>query len=214
MSTLMSKVARTLSFAHLARVARADNEGQDVDDGGKRYPGAEDDEDDKKAKRAEKDDESDDDGAGKEDLPDSDDGDEDDRGDGKGKKSKKAKRADSEGDEEDAGNGDDNGEDDDDEIEMRGKSAIAKGRRMERERCAAIFGSRAAARNIPMAAQLAFTTNLSAQKVVGILESSSSTSASDERAARNPRVGVGAVAASGSQAIASRWDAAFKKAKR
>lgn len=64
-------------------------------------------------------------------------------------------------------------EDDDDEADAR----VAKGRRMERKRCAAIFGSKAAGVRPDMAASLAFNTSLSASQAVAQLEMAAAYSA-------------------------------------
>lgn len=54
---------------------------------------------------------------------------------------------------------------DDDEV----ASAAAAGRRAERARCAKIFGSEAAGARPDVAAQLAFTTNMSSAEAIGVL---------------------------------------------
>ncbi len=85
---------------------------------------------------------------------------EDEKPDGKKAKGKKAA---SEDDEE---------EEDEDEAEMRGNGVAAQARRRERKRCAAIFGSKAAAGIPHVAAQLAFGTTMSASAAIKVLEAS------------------------------------------
>lgn len=216
--TKLKRAAEALSFAHLAGVgARAEddkNDGHDIDDGGKHDVPAEasDGDDDKdygrrakKAKKADDGADDEDDGAGKDDLPGSDDGDEDDDGDSKGKRAKKAKRAEDPEDEE---------EDEDREIEMRGSSAIAKARRREQARCAAIFGCAAAGRNPELAANLAFKTRMARDEAIAILEATpgnrSAQGVNADRSARNPAVsGTGGPQVSAQHEIAKSWDRAF-----
>ncbi|MGL4859283.1 MAG: DNA primase [Enterobacteriaceae bacterium] len=63
----------------------------------------------------------------------------------------------------DGGGGD--GEDDDENKDVK------KGRKAERARCAAIFGSQAAAGKADLAATLAFNTNMSAKEAITVLAS-------------------------------------------
>ena len=59
-------------------------------------------------------------------------------------------------------------EDDDDQGEMTGKSAAASARRRERSRCAAIFASKHAVNNVPLAASLAFETTMTRGEAIAI----------------------------------------------
>ncbi|MGO4743074.1 hypothetical protein [Serratia quinivorans] len=60
-------------------------------------------------------------------------------------------------------------EEDDDAEEDDENSDVKKGRRAERKRCAAIFGSKHAAGRPDMAAHLAFSTRMSASEAIGTL---------------------------------------------
>lgn len=68
---------------------------------------------------------------------------------------------------------------DDDEDEADAK--VAKGRRMERERCAKIFGSKAAGIRPDMAASLAFGTSLSASEAIAQLNQAAAFGAPPKR---------------------------------
>ena len=106
-------------------------------------------------------------------------------------------------------------EDDDPDDEMRGKSASAAARRRERARCAAIFSSKFAAKNPALAANLAFNTALPRIEALALLESTPvAQGANLDRAARNPGIAAGGDVAGPStrQSVSSSWDAAFKKA--
>lgn len=212
MKLSMKRAAKALSFAHLAgSVSRAEDDEEKKREDARRA------EDDKKAKRAEGDDNGDD-------LSTSGDGDEDKDGDKKGKKAKAKAKADSEGDEEDDAyddttdddrkdEEDEDDEDDDREIEMRGKSAVAHGRKLERARCAAIFNSEAAGRNPQLAAHFAFNTNLSAAQAIEGLKVVPANAARPNRAASNPAVGAGGQRDVNPQrAVAESWDRAFASA--
>jgi hypothetical protein len=213
--SIRSLAARGLSFAHLAgiapRGARAeddkqddenaraeddDQEEQDRDDGdGSGSKG-------KKSKRAED----------RTDDPDAEDDNDDVEDDsGKGKKGKRADDGDGDGDDEEDDT-DPDAEDDDDE--MRGKSAVARARRREQARCAAIMGSKAAGRNVELAANLAFKTRMTRQEALAILRTSPA-GASDQsqaRAARNPRLGAGgSVQRNSAQEASAGWERAFSK---
>jgi hypothetical protein len=89
----------------------------------------------------------------------------------------------------------------------------------ERRRCARIFQEPAAARNTPLAAQLAFGTNLSATRAIAILRKGGSGGGLAARMAgfAAPAAaigsGAGAPAGSGPKAIAASWDAAMNKAR-
>ncbi|MGF6549316.1 hypothetical protein [Paraburkholderia youngii] len=216
--SIRTLAARGLSFAHLAginsRAARAEDdqcddedaraeedeqEEQDRDDGDSKGAKG------KKGKRAE-DDERDDKDAEDDELEEDD--------SGKGKKGKRAADDDKDPDAEDDDDTDPDAEDDDDE--MRGKSAAARARRRERARCAAIMGSKAAARNVELAANLAFKTSMTRQEALAILRSSpgaSTASQSQRRADRNPQLGAGGEMQRNPQREAvSGWDRAFAKA--
>lgn len=91
----------------------------------------------------------------REDMEDDDDSDpdaeeDDDKGKGKKAKSRRAEE-------------DDDAEEDDENRDVK------KGRRAERKRCAAIFGSKHAAGRPDMAAHLAFNTRMSASEAIGTL---------------------------------------------
>lgn len=78
------------------------------------------------------------------------------------------------GSEEDAaGEGDDSEDDGADDKDEKPAAAIGKARRQaiagERKRCAKIFGDKSAANNIAQACELAFGTNLSADRVIAIM---------------------------------------------
>ncbi|MBR8021242.1 hypothetical protein KTE71_30270 [Burkholderia multivorans] len=223
---VMSNVLRSmmgragLSFGHLAKVstrsARAEeNDGDDQDD--------RDDRDDsgkgKKGRRAESDD-GDDDGQNRDDgdskrgsRAEGDDGDDqDDRDDsGKGKKGRRAESDD--GDDRDDDDDERAENDDDDEEEMRGKSAVAKARRRERARCAAIFGCKAAGKNPVLAANLAFNTSMTRRQAIRVLNETPAPQAS-YGARRNPNLGTGAEhSPTREQAVAASWDRAFARAR-
>lgn len=94
---------------------------------------------------------------------------------GRAKKSKKAKRAeedddgpDAEGDDDDL-DAEDEGDDETD-AEDEEDDTTAKARARERGRCAAIFGCKAAADNLALAAELAFGSNLTRNNAVRILK--------------------------------------------
>lgn len=196
----LAKVASALSFAHLAGLGRGkaakaedddekkDRDHEDSSDGAKKGKAEGDDpeKDDKDKKdpdaRAE-----DDDPDAEGDDPEKKDDDEKDKKDAKGK----------------AAYGDDEDKDDDKE-----KAGAVK----ERARCAAIFASPAAARNVALAAELAFQTDLSAERAIAILGKSPAAASHPDRAARNPRIGAGgAPEITGKQAVDSSWDRAFAK---
>lgn len=218
---LRSSLAGATSFAHLIglarpKAARAEDDNENERKDAKAAEGDEPDEDDgdkksKKGKRAEESDEDaedDDPGQGKKaegDEPDDDDGED-----------KKSKRADEGDDDDKKSKRADDGEEDDDEEEMKGKSAAASARRRERARCAAIFASPHAARNVALAASLAFKTTLTRQEAIAVLRDTPAggASASEGRQNRNPRLGAGGEqSASGPQAIAASWDSAFGKSR-
>jgi hypothetical protein len=208
MSTL-SRVASALSFAHLAGIGSMK---------GKKTADVDDDDDAKKGDRASGDQDDDktdkDDGQDKDDKSakgtkaagdDNQDDDKDDDTDkDKSKKSGKAKGASAEDDDVDA---------EDDEDEMHGKSASASARRRERARCAAIFGSRHAAHNPVLAANLAFNTSMTRQQAMDVLrDTPAGGTANGNRSASNPKLGAGGEEApSRTVAIAGRWDRAMSQ---
>lgn len=100
------------------------------------------------------------------------------------KKSKKAKKAedddpDAEDDDPDAEDDDPDAEDDDDdpdaEEEEDENKDVKKGRKAERQRCAAIFSSKHAAGRPDLAATLAFTTKLSANEAIRVMRANGRT---------------------------------------
>jgi len=145
------------NFAHLLGIKPKGAEGDDEDEKAKKAKGKRAEEDERDDPDAEDDDEADaeDDDADAEDNDDDADAEDDDEPKGKKAKGKKAQ--------------------DDDEDEADAK--VAKGRRMERKRCAAIFGSKAAGIRPDMAASLAFSTSLSASQAVQQLEQAAAFSA-------------------------------------
>jgi hypothetical protein len=131
------------------------------------------------------------------DAPDPDDDDDDDP------------EADDEGD-------DDGGDDDGDAAEMRGRSIVARARRRERARCAAIFACPAAAKNVALAAHLAFNTRLTRNEAISALGKAAPgvTGLAARMEGYAPRLGPGgALQGDGKREIARSWDAAFKAAR-
>ncbi|SEI42415.1 hypothetical protein [Paraburkholderia diazotrophica] len=217
--SIRTLAARGLSFAYLggskSRAARAEDDDRRDDD-----ERAEDDEMDeqdrddrdsgdskgKKGRRAE---ERDDDKPDAEDKND----DEVEKDSGKGKKGQRAEDDDKDPDAEEDDDSDPDAEDD--EGEMRGKSAAARARRREQARCAAIMGSKAAARNPVLAANLAFKTRMTRDEAIATLEGTPApaSAAHSNRAARNPNLGAdGGTKPSRQQALAARWDENLKAA--
>ncbi|EJM20177.1 hypothetical protein PMI21_01079 [Pseudomonas sp. GM18] len=221
----LSRMASALSFAHLAGIgsmrgkkARA----EDDEDDGRKEARAEDDEHDedddldrdnrdgkrsRKAKRAKSGEDADDDRHEDDDDEHAEDDDDQDGNDDKKSRRAKGKSASDDDDDPDA---------EDDEDEMHGRSAAANARRRERARCAAIFGSRYAARNPVLAANLAFGTSMTRQQALNVLRDTPADSpAAAGRAARNPNLGGGGDQSPSRQvAIASRWDRAMSKVRR
>lgn len=208
-----------MGFAHLASIVqpsgkaaktRSDDDKDDKDARGR--AGDDDDKDDKdkggKARgRAEDDDEDKDKDKGGR----ADGGDDDDK-DARG-------RADDDDDDKDKGGRADDGDDDDDDEKKddkesrRGKASTAEYRRgvkAERARCAAIFGAKAAAANVPLAASLAFETGMSADAAIRVLKGQPApNSAGADRSRRNPDLGPdGAPQGSSSRKA---WGAAIDK---
>ncbi|HCC7945913.1 hypothetical protein [Citrobacter freundii] len=137
-----------------------------------------------KASRASDDDDKDDDDTNAVDDDDND-GDKDDSSKN-GKKGKKAKKANDNDDDADADNDDADADDDDDDAdaddddddadaEEDENKDVKKGRKAERERCAAIFSSRHAAGRPDLAATLAFTTKLSAKEAIRVMRANGRT---------------------------------------
>lgn len=213
----LKTLAGKLSFAHLAGLSvrgaksRADEDPdkdpeETADDDDKNYKDDQDrsNGDSKKGSRADDEQPDDRDPDAEDDRPqDGDDNDE--------PKNKKGKRAKAEGDDDN----DPEAEDDDDEDEMRGKSAAASARRRERARCAAIMGSRYAAGNVVLAANLAFNTTMTRKQALAVLRDTPPAATEPlhtGRASRNPRLGAGGEAAPTSQqAIESRWERTMKR---
>lgn len=106
----------------------------------------------------------------------------DDKTSKKGKKAKKANEddPDAEEDDPDAEEDDPDAEDDDDDPDAEEDKEdenkdVKKGRKAERERCAAIFGSKHAAGRPDLAATLAFTTKLSAKEAIRVMRANGRT---------------------------------------
>ena len=209
----LSRLASALTFSHLAQIARGNRADADPDDKDKTEQDREDGNVKKsKSKKAEKgdddknyaDDDNDESTGAEGDPLDGD----NDENDDDSKKTKKSKRA-AQDDDEDEPN-------DDDKREMHGNSPVALARQRERQRCAAIFASKASARNPVLAANLAFRTSMTRQEALAVLESTPAAAAvaTGGRSARNPDLGSSQSAAPTSrQAIAISWDTAMKKAR-
>lgn len=110
---------------------------------------------------------------------------------------------------------DDEDEDEEDPTtEMRGNSPLAKARRRERARCAAIFASEAALKNPNLAGHLAFNTNMPRAAAIATLAQGGAagrggvlkTAMADFAGARP---GAPPVEKTQAQVTASGWDAAF-----
>ncbi len=189
MTTIVNKFAhllgrRTAAAASiLAEASKAEEKKDDqMEEGG--GDGTEEDPSDKgkkgkKAKRAEEpqDDQdkngSEDDGDGTEEEGDPSD---------KGKKGKKAKKADDETTDEQAEESDEDKE----------KAAVARGRRLERERCARIFSCKAAGDRPDLAAQAAFGSSMSADEAIKFLNAAAAGhSGLDRRMAQSGSLRVG-----------------------
>lgn len=200
--SIRSLAARGLSFAHLAGLSAKASKAEDDED--KKDARAEDDSDDedKKDAKAEFDDDKKDDDKSAKSKAKADDEDAEDDED--------KEKAEDDEDKKDA-----KADDGDDDEEMRGKSAVAKARRREQARCAAIFASPAAARNPVLAANLAFKTRMTRTEALATLEGTPApaSAAHVDRAARNPKIGIdGGAKQSPQQALAARWDQNFKAA--
>lgn len=184
------KIAGAMSFAHMAGLGapRAEDDRKEDRKDSKR---AEDDEDEE---RMEEDEDSGDD-----------------------PKSKKGKRAEDDEDDSSAENDDTDGDGDtekDDDKDGAKKAAFRRGRMAERKRLATIFGSKAAARNLPLACNLGFKTSMSADSVISTLrDTPAATGPTGNRS--NPNLGPnGSPGASAPQQVAASWDRAFGKSPR
>ncbi|PXW23402.1 hypothetical protein [Paraburkholderia caballeronis] len=222
MSNLLQNMlgGRGLSFGHLAKIntpragkARGEddeNPPPDDDSGkGKRGKRAADGDDEEEEQQDREDGNAKKGSRAEDDEPEPEDDDNED-GNGQGKKGKRAKADDPEEDENDPEAEDD----DDDEEEMRGKSAASRARRRERARCAAIFGSKAAARNPVLAANLAFKTTMTRKQALAVLNETPAPQATYGQR-RNPSLGAGGEQGrSHQQEVAASWDRAFAKARR
>ena len=207
--TLRSLAARGLSFAHLAGIGSAraeDDKDEDKKAKAKAKAKAEDEKDDDESQNR-------DDGDAKADDDEDDAKAEDDDQKDDEPKSKKAKAKAKAKSEEDEDDEDEDAEDDDDEEEMRGNSVASRARRREQARCASIMSSRAAGRNVVLAANLAFTTRMTRTEALAILDATPAASVAGQgRAARNPSLGAGGDLSGNSKAAASAgWDRAFSK---
>lgn len=134
----------------------------------------------------------------------------DDKSSKKGKKAKKAEDddPDAEDDDPDAEDDDPDAEDDEDdpdaEEEEDENKDVKKGRKAERQRCAAIFSSKHAAGRPDLAATLAFTTRLTAKEAIRVMRANGRTVTGaaaqlsqpgrqtlQERMAREPQMRIG-----------------------
>lgn len=119
----------------------------------------------------------------------------------------------------DADDPDEGADEDDDDDTQDENPDVKKGRRAERYRCSAIFGSRYAAGNADVAAQLAFNTNMSAKAAIGTLKALSNrgsrtvTLQSRMSSVEQPKIGVDAKKQSGSAGLAASMTAAYLKVK-
>ncbi|MFS2103571.1 hypothetical protein [Ralstonia sp. Ralssp135] len=189
--SIRSLAARGLSFAHLAGLSAKASKAED--------------EDDKKDLRSEEEDDKD---KGTKAESESDEKEKDDK-DAKAEDDNKKDEAEEEDEKKDAKAEDDEDSDpdaEDDDGEMRGRSAVARARRREQARCAAIFASKAAARNPVLAANLAFKTRMTRAEAIATLEATPAPAGHSDRSARNPVIGTNAVKPSHQQALAARWD--------
>lgn len=229
--SIRSLAARGLSFAHLAGLSnRAAKAEDDEDKKDARAEGDSDDEEENTDRNREDGDAKK--GKAKGRAKASDDDEEDDQCDDGQKSCKKAKKAEdgdetkdyaSEDDDDEDDQGDDGQksgkrakaeeDDDDEDEEMRGNSAVARGRRREQARCAAIFASKAAARNPVLAANLAFNTRMGRKEALAVLQNTPAAVVPGAgRQARNPNLGAGGeVHRNPAAAASASWDRAFSK---
>ncbi|MCC8466827.1 hypothetical protein J8V44_21000 [Photorhabdus bodei] len=168
----------SLKFAHLLGLKKSASEDDDDKEKSKKA----------KSRRAEEEDRDEEDAEDDEDdtQAEEDDTDAEEDDDDKDTSSKKGKKAKSRRAEED--DDDENAEDDDDDKK--------EGRRAERKRCAAIFGSKHAANRPDMAAHLAFNTRMSSREAISTLAAIGSVSAPrraslDERMQQAQQVRLG-----------------------
>jgi len=208
-----SKKAAALAYAHLAGPAAAEEQDEDRNKArGRRAENDDDDDTEPKGSRAE---------------------DDDDQGDDAEPKSRKAKGGQAEeGDEEEGDDADPKGrrtaaaEDDDDDEEEREAEEDDRdpkaraARKRERARCAAIFGSKHAAGRVAAAANLAFTTKLTASQAISVLKTlpGGESAEGGDLGTRMQGYGGHRPAASappqpsGRQAVTTSWDAAATRA--
>jgi hypothetical protein len=97
----------------------------------------------------------------------------------------------------------DDGDAGDDDEDLPGKRAIVAARLREQARCTAIMGCRAAGRNVPLAANLAFLSRLSRDEAIAVLQQGTAGGV-----ATDPPPGSDAKAAS----AAASWARAFDRA--
>lgn len=142
-----------LSFAHLLGIKKSASEDDDDKEKSKKAKSRRAEEEDRDEEDAE---DEDDDTKAEDDDPDAED--DDDQDDDKDKSSKKGKKAKSR-----------RADDDDDDADAEENDDKEEGRRAERKRCAAIFGSKHAAGRPDMAAHLAFNTRMSAREAISTL---------------------------------------------
>ncbi|TCK36718.1 hypothetical protein B0G84_5731 [Paraburkholderia sp. BL8N3] len=197
MKLLSNRLAGALSFAHLAGVKNA-TAAAAAEDPPKDPADKEDDDEHADAAASKAEDEQDrDDGGAKADDPNAGDDEDEDKDKAEGKRAKAA-----------------DDDDDDDDEEMRGKSAVARARLREQARCAAIMSSRAAGRNVVLAAQLALGTRMTRKEAIAVLENTPAAASPnhERRAERNPKLGSGGhLAADSKAAIAASWDRAMER---
>lgn len=148
--------------------------------------------------------------------------DEEDEDKDKEPKSKKSKKAEDESDdtsaEEDDSSDDEEDEDQDDEPEKE-SAAVKKGRKAENKRCAAIFASPHAARNVGLAAHLAFETRMSASQAINTMKMARQSAAPvsmgsrlDQRMAAIKLPNIGQDAPSKGMSAADKMKAVYDKA--
>lgn len=198
-------VPGAMSFAHLAGLPNGPKASADDDEDREQRDG-ESDEDYKARLKAMDDDED-----PKKDDAESDDEDPkaaDDDDKPKGGKAKKAKA-------------DDQDPDDDDKEELNGKSSASKARLRERERCAAIFGSKHAAGKVELACSLAFDTSLTRKEAIAVLAKTPAAAparggAPASRSERNPNLADnsgGDMSANSQKATVTSWDRSMQRAR-
>jgi hypothetical protein len=96
-------------------------------------------------------------------------------------------------------------------------AAVAAAVQAERNRCAAIFAAPAAANNVALAAELAFSTDLSAERAIEIMGKAPKAGKdrlSEAMAGKSPRLGAEATAEPDAGAVAAGWDRAVNLANR